>query len=233
AGRRAGGDVLAGDAAGDGVHLDARHPLRVAHGARDRAARLVDVPHHPAPHARVLRQPDAQRLGQRHPEQVADDFRDHGARLGAAEIEPGHELAVPAHAPPSPPLLAVGFRRTTTWPAKRASSSAYDCPFAARSCATNTTARITSAPASRPTTTRPRDPRGPGASGAGSTSRTSTVNMAGKRRITRASATPARPRTRSAKSRVSLNTLARGPSRSAAITASGVRLRTPTSSTWR
>src|SRR5689334_2769793 len=115
--RGAGSHVLARDPAGHAAHLDAGHPLRVAHGAHDGAAGLVDVPHHPAPQARVLRQPHAQNLRQGRARQVADDLRDHGARLGAAEIEPGHELAVPAHAPPSPPLLAVSLRRTTTCPA--------------------------------------------------------------------------------------------------------------------
>src|SRR5207253_3440902 len=95
----------------------------------------------------------AQHLRERQPRQLAHHLCDHGARLGAAEIEPGYDLAIPAHAP-SPPPLAVGRRRTTTWPAKRASSSTYLRPFAARSCATSTTARMTSGPASRPTSTR-------------------------------------------------------------------------------
>src|SRR5213593_1066379 len=115
-------DVLSRDAAGHHVDLDARHALGVAHRRNDRSARLVDVAHHTAPHARVLREPHAQHFGERQPRQLAHHLRDHGARLGAAEIEPGHDLTIPAHAP-SPPPLAVARRRTTTWPAKRASSS--------------------------------------------------------------------------------------------------------------
>src|SRR2546422_2979907 len=49
-----------------------------------------------APHARVLREPHAQHFGERQPRQLAHHLRDHGARLGAAEIEPGHDLTIPA-----------------------------------------------------------------------------------------------------------------------------------------
>src|SRR5436309_2768822 len=124
--RRPRRDVLPRDAARHRADLDARHALGVAHRRDDRPARLVDVAHHAAPHARVLREPHAQHFGERQPRQLAHHLRDHGARLGAAEIEPGDDLAVPAHAPPPPPPPpppAVAFRRTTTWPAKRAARS--------------------------------------------------------------------------------------------------------------
>src|SRR6266516_138197 len=127
--RRARRDVLPRDATRHHADLHARHALGVAHRRDDRPTRLVDVAHHAAPHARVLREPHAQHFGERPPRQLAHHLRDHGARLGAAEIEPGHELAIPAHAPrapaapPSPPPLAVARRRTTTWPPNRASSS--------------------------------------------------------------------------------------------------------------
>ena len=116
-------DVLAGDAARHRAHLDARHPLGIAQRGDDGPARLVDIAHHAPAHARVLREPHPQHLGERHARQVPHDLGDHGARLGAAEIEPGHDLAVSAHAPPSPAPSAVALRRTITWPAKRASSS--------------------------------------------------------------------------------------------------------------
>src|SRR5690242_3532210 len=119
AGRRARRDVLARDAAGHSAHLHARHPLRVAHRGDDRSRRLVDVAHHPAPHARVLGEPHTQHLRERQPGQIAHHLGDHRARLGAAEVEPGHELAIAAHAP----RPTVARCRTTTWPAKRASSS--------------------------------------------------------------------------------------------------------------
>src|SRR6266702_3506612 len=66
----------------------------------DGPARLVDVAHHAPAHAGVLREPHPQHLGERQARQVPHHLRDHGARLGAAEIEPGHDLAIPAHAPP-------------------------------------------------------------------------------------------------------------------------------------
>src|SRR5882724_235772 len=124
AGRRARRDVLSRDAARHHADLDARHALGVAHRRDDRPAGLVDVAHHAAPHARVLREPNAQHFGERQARQLAHHLRDHGARLGAAEIEPGDDVAVPAHAPPAPPSPPpVALRRTTIWPAKRASSS--------------------------------------------------------------------------------------------------------------
>src|SRR6266446_5783526 len=122
--RRARRNVLSRDAARHRTDLHARHALGVAHRRDDRPARLVDVAYHAAPHAGVLRKPDAQHFGERQARQLAHHLRDHGARLGAAEIEPGDDLAVPAHAPPAPPSPPpVALRRTTTWPAKRASSS--------------------------------------------------------------------------------------------------------------
>src|SRR6266853_86656 len=121
-GRRARRNVLARDAARHRADFDTRHPLGIAHRRDDRPAGLVDVAHHAAPHARVLREPDTQHFGERQSRQLAHHLRDHGARLGAAEIEPGHDLTIPAHAA-SPPPLAVARRRTTTWPPKRASSS--------------------------------------------------------------------------------------------------------------
>src|SRR5205823_14762524 len=111
------------------------------------------------PHAGVLGEPHAKHLGERHAGQVAHHLGDHGTGLRAPEVEPGDEVAFPTHAPgpglhsPDPARL----RRTTTCPAKRASSSAYGRPFAARSCATSDTPRITSGPASRRSSTR----RGP------------------------------------------------------------------------
>src|SRR5439155_808960 len=72
-------DVLSRDAAGHHVDLDARHALGVAHRRNDRSARLVDVAHHTAPHARVLREPHAQHFGERQPRQLAHYLRDHGA----------------------------------------------------------------------------------------------------------------------------------------------------------
>src|SRR5207247_1126423 len=104
-------DVLSRDAAGHHVDLDARHALGVAHRRNDRSARLVDVAHHTAPHARVLREPHAQHFGERQPRQLAHHLRDHGARLGATRIEPGPDLTIPAHAP-SPPPPPVARRRT-------------------------------------------------------------------------------------------------------------------------
>src|SRR5207237_565350 len=188
----------------------------VPHRRNDRPARLVDVAHHTAPHARVFREPHAQHFRERQPRQLAHHLCDHGARLGAAEIEPGYDLAIPAHAP-SPPPLAVRP------PCPRRPRSGGPRPPRAGSTRSGRPAAST---ATRPLP----DPRGAGTSAAGSTSRTSTESTAGSRRTTRASATPASPRSRSARSRVSPNTLARGPSRNAAITASGARLRTPTSS---
>ena len=123
AGRDARRDVLPRDAAGHRAHLHTRHPLGIAHGGDDGPARLVDIAHHTAAHARVLREPHPQHLGERLARDVPHHLGDHGARLGAAEIEPGHDLPIPAHAPPSPAPSAVALRRTITWPAKRASSS--------------------------------------------------------------------------------------------------------------
>src|SRR5213080_3856891 len=110
-------DVLAGDAAGHRAHLHARQPLGIAHRGDDRTARLVDIAHHAPAHARVLREPHPQHLGERHAREVPHDLGDHGARLGAAEIEPGHDLPISGHAPPSPAPSAVALRRTITWPA--------------------------------------------------------------------------------------------------------------------
>ena len=108
--------VLAGDPARDAAHLRPRHPLGVAHRGHDRPRRLIDVADHAAPHAGIPRQAHAEHLRHRRARQVADHFGDHRARLRAAEVEPGHEPTIAAHAPGPPPSTRAR-RRTTTWPA--------------------------------------------------------------------------------------------------------------------
>src|SRR2546428_443310 len=76
--------------------------------------------HMPPATAAVLREPHARPLGPRLARQIAHALGDHGARLGAAQIEAGHEPAVPRHAPRPPPPVAgteARRRRTTTCPA--------------------------------------------------------------------------------------------------------------------
>src|SRR5207237_9053647 len=132
------------------AYIHATHPHATAQRPDAAPPRLVDIAHHAPAHARVLREPPPQHLGERQPRQVPHHLGDDGARLGAAEIEPGHDLAVPAHAPPSPPPSAVALRRTITWPAQRASRSTYERPLAARSSATSPPPRIPAGPPSRP-----------------------------------------------------------------------------------
>ena len=150
-GRAACGDVLTRDTAGHVGHARAGHPLGVLERGGNGARRLVDVAHDAPAHAAVFREPDAKNLGERRARQIARQLRDHRAGLGAAEIEPGDEAAI-GHEVRAPG--DVVRRRTTTCPANRASSSAYGRAFAARSLATNTTAWITSGPASRANRTR-------------------------------------------------------------------------------
>src|SRR5207247_1219226 len=76
-GRRARRHVLACDAARHTGDLRHRHPFGVAQRGHHRAARLVDVPHHPPPHAGVLRETDAEHLGERHTRPAAHHLRDH------------------------------------------------------------------------------------------------------------------------------------------------------------
>ena len=73
---------------------------------------------------------------------VALDLGDDGGDLGSAEIERRDQ--------PGGRRRSRGLRRTTICPAKRASSSAQWRPLRSRSCSTDSTARITSAPAIRP-----------------------------------------------------------------------------------
>src|SRR5216117_1204448 len=108
--------VFAGDPASDAVHLGAGHPLGVAQGGDDRPRRLVNVADDAASHAGVPRKPHPEHLRHRRPREIANHLGDHRARLGAAEVEPGHEPTVPAHAP-DPPAAPRARRRTTTWPA--------------------------------------------------------------------------------------------------------------------
>ena len=150
AGRTARGHMLTRDAARHVRDPRPRHPLGVLERGGDGARRLVDVAHHPAADAAVFGETDAENLRERGARQIAGELRDHGAGLGAAEIEPGHEAAIRHQTVPPTELL----RRTTTCPAKRASSSRYGRAFAARSLATRTTASITSGPASRLSNTR-------------------------------------------------------------------------------
>src|SRR4029077_3205793 len=110
----------------------------------------LSTPPPPARPPGVLREPHAEHFRDRQAREIPDDFGDHGARLGAPEVEASHEPPLPRHAPPLP----RSARRTTTWPANRASSSAYSRPVAAKSCPTSATARITSGPASRRRSTR-------------------------------------------------------------------------------
>src|SRR5438034_1586680 len=136
AGRRSRRDVLPRDAARQRGNFGACHPLGVPHRGGHGARGLVDVAHHAAAHAAVLRQPHAQHLRDRLPRQIAHDLSDHGARLGAPQVEAGHEPAVPRHGLPRPPRAprarrpfrspspprrpasdACAWRRTTTCPA--------------------------------------------------------------------------------------------------------------------
>jgi hypothetical protein len=118
-GRAARRDVLARDAAGHVGHTRARHALGVLERGRDGTRRLIDVAHHAAAHARVLREPDAEDLGERRARQIAHQLGDDGARLGASQVETGDEAALWHHA-----LPPRARRRTITCPAKRPSSSA-------------------------------------------------------------------------------------------------------------
>src|SRR5207247_10888986 len=150
AGRAARGHMLTRDAARHVRDPRPRHPLGVLERGGDGARRLVDVAHHPAADAAIFGETDTENLRERGARQIAGELRDHGAGLGAAEIEPGHEAAIRHQTVPPTELR----RRTTTCPAKRASSSRYGRAFAARSLATRTTASITSGPASRLSNTR-------------------------------------------------------------------------------
>ncbi len=121
-GRAARGHMFARDAARHVRHARTRHPLRILQRGGDGAGRLVDIAHHAAAHAGVLRETDAENLGERRARQIAGQLRDHGARLGAPKVESGDEATLGHQT--LPPPARVLRRRTTTCPAKRASSSA-------------------------------------------------------------------------------------------------------------
>src|SRR5258706_16282595 len=109
--------MLARTAARPAGHAGARHPLGLLQAGGDGTRRLVDVAPHAAAHAAVFGDPDAENLRERGAGEITRQLCDHRAGLGAAEIESGDEAALRHQTVPAP------LRRTTTCPAKRASSS--------------------------------------------------------------------------------------------------------------